>query len=478
MKKKINGYIILLSVLTIAFSGCKKWLDVKPEDKFIETQLYSTPQGFADANNGFYINNGDNKLYGATLTGTNLDVMAQLYLVSSENASYYKMSTYSYTESTPRGIIDGIWTNLYLNIANTNKFLESLETHKTVLDTKTHDLYRGEALGLRAFYYFDLMRMFTKAYATDSLTKVLPYYDKITYQISEYMPTNYVMQKVLLDLKNAEELLQISDPAYSQTLVSRPSNTYGRNSRNYKMNYYAVKALQARVNMWKGDKATALAAAKLVIGNQSKFPWITLADLSTGVGNRIFGTEMIFGVENTKLNDLYTSTFSAALFDTNILAPNTSGSFINATVFEGYATDYRNQYVWLVNGRPYPTFFKYQDVGNTSYNTNRTVPLIRMGEMYLIAAECEQDNATALDYLNTLRLKRNIPALPAGTVGPALTTGIMKEYRKEFYGEGQLFFYYKRTQTTSVISGGSNAAVAITAANYTFPIPLSETTPR
>lgn len=476
MNRNLNYYLLVLLALT--FTSCKKWLDVKPEDKFIENQLYSTPQGFADANNGFYINNGDNKLYGATLTCTTMDVLAQLYLVSAGNTSYYQMSTYGYNQDKPKATIDAIWTNLYLSIANANKLLESLDTYQTVLDVKTRNLYRGETLGLRAMYYFDLMRMFTKSYSTDSLSQVLPYYDKITYEFSEYMPSNYVMKKVLQDLKNAEELLQGSDPAIDQSRVSRLSNTYGRDTRNYKMNYYAVKALQARVNMWKGDKVAALKAAKVLIENQSKFPWTTLNDLSLGIGNKIFGTEMIYGVENTKLNDVYTDAFSAALFDSDILAPNTSGTFINATVFEGYATDYRNQYIWKVNGRPYPTFFKYQDIGNTSYNTNRTVPIIRMGEMYLIAAECEQDNTLAVDYLNTLRIKRNIPALPTGTTGPALTTAIMKEYRKEFYGEGQLFFYYKRTQTSSVISAGTNAAMTITAANFTFPVPLSETTPR
>lgn len=187
---------------------------------------------------------------------------------------------------------------------------------------------------------------------------------------------------------------------------------------------------------------------------------------------------MIFGVENPKLNDLFDEVFNPTLSDGDILAPNTTGAFINTTVFEGVATDYRNQFVWKVAGRPYPTSFKYQDGGNTSYNFNRTVPLIKMGEMYLIAAECEPDNTTALTYLNLLRTKRNLAALPATTTPSALVTAIMKEYRKEFLGEGQLFYYYKRTQTASIINGGSNTAQSLTTANYTFPIPLSETSVR
>jgi len=478
MNQSLKKYILLL-MLTATFTSCKKWLDVKPEDKFVESQLYSNPQGFADAMNGFYINNSSNAMYGATLTCTTLDVLAQLYLVKSENSGYYSMSTYSYGQDGPKATIDGIWTNMYANIANANRFLSSLDKYPNVLDAKTGDLYRGEVLGLRAMYYFDIMRMFTKAYPTDALSKVLPYYQTASYEISDFMPTSYVMDKILEDLKNAETLLQKSDPAISQPMVSQLTTTNsGRTSRNYRMNYYAVKALQARVNLWKGDKAAALAAAKVLIAQQDKFPWITQADLNGIPCNKIFATEMIFGVEKTDLNNLFSSNFAAQLFDTQILAPIATGAFTDITVFEGYPADYRNQYIWRVNGRPFPTFFKYFNEGGLSYNSNNTIPLIKMSEMHLIAAECEPDEAAGLEHLNLLRVKRNISALPAGTNGPNLADAIMKEYRKEFYGEGQLFFYYKRTMQNSIISGGTNLSMGMSAANYTFPIPLSETTPR
>ncbi|WP_316817656.1 RagB/SusD family nutrient uptake outer membrane protein [Pedobacter nyackensis] len=477
MNQKIKKYIMLL-MAAATFTSCKRWLDVKPEDKFIESQLYSNAQGFADANNGFYINNGLDRLYGATLTCTTMDVLAQLYAVSSQNTTNYQMSTFSYGEKEAKEHIDRIWTDMYANIANTNKLLTSLDTYPNVLDAGTAARYRGETLGLRAMYYFDLMRMFTRPYATDSLSKILPYYDKLTHEPSEYMPTNYVMKKILDDLKAAEALLQNSDPAVNQPRVSKVTMTVGRNSRNYQMNYYAVKALQARVNLWRGDKATALAAAKALIGQQGKFPWTTDTDLNGLPSNKIFATEMILGVENTKLNDVFTNNFSPVLFDAQILAPINSGAFTNNTVFESNPGDYRNQYVWKIAGKPFPTFFKYMNEASISYNSNNTIPLIKMSEMYLIAAECEPDVATGLEYLNTLRIKRGIPGLPAGINAPALATAIMKEYRKEVFGEGQLFFYYKRTRASSVVSGATNTDKAITPENYTFPVPLSETTPR
>ncbi len=474
--KLLYTYLILL--ISVLVAGCNKWLDVKPENKFIEEQLFSNPQGFYDVLNGFYIKNGQNNAYGGRLTMTTVDVLAQYYLVNSQNSNY-TMSTYDYNNNSSRVTIDGIWTEAYINILNVNKFFKSIDTYGNILDEKERKRIKGEAYGLRAFYYFDLMRLFTKPYTRDSLTKVLPYYDTPTNDISEFKPSNFVMQKILTDLSTAETLLAETDPAITQTLVSRSTNAYGRDSRNYHMNYYAVKALQARVNLWKGDKPTALKAAKVLIDNQAKFPWTAQTDLNSVVSNKIFATEMIFGVENPKLNELYLANFAPGLFDANILAPNTTGTFINATVFEGNTTDYRYQYIWKVNGRPYATFFKYNDEPNvnTSINFYRTVPLIKMGEMYLIAAECEPDLLTATAYLNLLQTKRNIIGSTISTP-VALNTAIMKEYRKEFCGEGQLFFYYKRTNATSIIAGGTNSSIAMNDAKYNFPIPLSETTPR
>lgn len=475
MKKLFS--ILLAAFVMMSITSCKKWLDVKPEDKFIEEQIFSTPQGFADALNGLYIKTGSSDMYGGDLTMTTMDVLGQLYLVSSSNSAQYAMSTYSYADPVAKAKVDKIWSNAYNGIININQFLSSLNTYGSVLNPNTAKMYKGETLALRAFYYFDLMRMFTKPYTTaDSLSKVLPYYETPTYKASEYMPSTYIMKRILQDLNEAEELLQQTDPAVSASRVSKSTRDFSRNSRTYKMNFYAVKALKARVNLWKGNKTEALKNAKYLIDQQSKFPWVELSDLNTVVCNRIFATEMIFGVENPKLADVYNANFNPGLSDGLILAPNTTGTFINTTVFEGYANDYRNQFIWKTEGRPYPTFFKYKDGDNSSFNIYRTVPLLRMAEMYLIAAECEPNTTTATGYLNNLRMHRNISDIPSGTTD--LNPYILKEYRKEFYGEGQLFFYYKRTQASSITAGGSNVALNMTPSNYTFPIPDSETSAR
>ena len=69
-------------------------------------------------------------------------------------------------------------------------------------------------------------------------------------------------------------------------------------------------------------------------------------------------------------------------------------------------------------------------------------PLIRMSEMYYIASETEPNLVAATDYLNLVRNHRGLPDLDATLID--LPSELLKEYKREFYGEGQLFFYYKR----------------------------------
>jgi hypothetical protein len=68
--------------------------------------------------------------------------------------------------------------------------------------------------------------------------------------------------------------------------------------------------------------------------------------------------------------------------------------------------------------------------------------------MYYIAAECAvalNDSLSATNWLDTVRVHRNVPkyTLPA-LKKDSLGVEIAKEYQKEFLGEGQVFFYYKR----------------------------------
>ncbi|MCK7558215.1 RagB/SusD family nutrient uptake outer membrane protein [Chitinophaga sedimenti] len=98
----------------------------------------------------------------------------------------------------------------------------------------------------------------------------------------------------------------------------------------------------------------------------------------------------------------------------------------------------------------------------------RLLPIMRLPEMYYIAAEAAATPDEGLVFLNQVRVARGLPAL---TSSATLNAEIAKEYRKEFYGEGQYWFYLKRTNAATVPDG---VAGTMTQDKYTFPLPLTQ----
>src|SRR5882724_336981 len=97
--KKITITTILLGAL--CFTGCKKWLDVKPEAQTTKDDLFSTQKGFRDALTGAYINMKSNNIYGAALMWSNIEYMARNWdVVSASNTALTSLANGNYTDAT------------------------------------------------------------------------------------------------------------------------------------------------------------------------------------------------------------------------------------------------------------------------------------------------------------------------------------------------------------------------------------------
>ena len=74
--------------------------------------------------------------------------------------------------------------------------------------------------------------------------------------------------------------------------------------------------------------------------------------------------------------------------------------------------------------------------------------MIRTSEMYYIAAESAsalQDSLSATNWLDTVRVHRNlVKYVQTALKRDSINVELAKEYQKEFLGEGQVFYYYKR----------------------------------
>ena len=76
------------------------------------------------------------------------------------------------------------------------------------------------------------------------------------------------------------------------------------------------------------------------------------------------------------------------------------------------------------------------------------VPLVRLAEMYLILVE-DLPLDEAKGYFETYRQARGMDVSININSETTRKSQVEKEYRKEFWGEGQMFYYYKLHNITS-----------------------------
>ena len=99
------------------------------------------------------------------------------------------------------------------------------------------------------------------------------------------------------------------------------------------------------------------------------------------------------------------------------------------------------------------------------------IPVLRLSEMYLIAAESRSSDISAgVAYVNQLRAARGVSKLQTLT-----QKTLQYEYIRELYGEGQLFFMYKRMFSPVIVSSTDSRNPQPADAIFVVPLPSSET---
>lgn len=478
MKKYIYK-ITALTLIVVAFASCSDFLDIEPKDKILEDKAYGSEQSINILFNGIYQSLAEPSLYGRQLSMDAVEILGQQYSMPSPHIKS-NMAKYAYDQSDVKNVFEGIWSKGYNTILSTNRFLENIDKHPGVISQPKTDLLKGEAYAIRAMVHFDLLRLFGPIYKTESSNLAIPYYKEAKAQAAPFLPATEVVTNVLSDIDKALALLAI-DPVITMG-TSRTSDgiSFYISNRNFRLNYYAVKALKARVLLYSGDAAGAYATATEVINQTTTvFPWTSGTDMTGTKPDRTFSKEIMLGIFNTNLYKNQAALFSSDLTANTIYCPNATRL---SAVYESNDNDYRSNSAWKVPTTGefiIKTFYKYTDNQDKSLTDNKRYlqPLIKISEMYLIAAESAPTAAEGIPYLNTLRFNRNLVAL---ALTANRTTEIEKEYKKEFYGEGQLFFFYKRTNAATVLKGESTSTAAagkftMDSSTYVVPIPDSET---
>ena len=475
--KKRKSYLLLYVVLTLVCSACEGWLTVEPETAITGEKLYTTNEGVKEGLNGLYLNMRglyypEGRLGGASV----LESMACTHTFA-EGTPGYRWAGHYYNDLSGDSDIAMIFVGLYNIITNANSLILGTETNKNKLKDEVYNIGRGEALAIRALVHLDLIRLFGPVPSNvDMSEKYLPYVRVNDIKDYEYNTFEEYMTYLLADLDEAEALLEKSDIVVTGTFEETEVSSASWSFRKNHINYYGVLGLQARARLWKGEVEGALRYARLVKeakngDGTAKVRLMTPDDNTTeGLWNNkttdlTCYSEHLCGVKC----DNYDYTQGTAWLARNVSILNYSDTFFE-DLFAGNAEDMRYQWFWAYYYNRFGTsgYYcrKYLNFYNSS-TSQKNFPIVRLAEMYLIIAEnapLEEANIIYEEYCKA----RNLTYVPL--TESDREERILLEFIREFTGEGQNFYTYKRYNTKNMLFGVREC----TEEQYQLPLPESE----
>jgi hypothetical protein len=437
--KKI--YIILTVLGLVLFTSCEDFLDVKPSNyAAAETSIMN------DADAKVAINGLMRKMTDYNYYGRNFmiygDAKGGDFAIRSQGRGLDAL--YSFNHSATSNSYSGFWSQIYHCILQANNLILNIKKIEDAGNgTPTLSQYKGMAMTARALMYFDLVRLYGKPYNMDKSSYGVPLV--LEPLDASAQPTRAsveeVYTRILLDLADAAPLL-------SKNIV-----------KGY-FNYYANKAIEARVMLFMGNYTGALAAAEEIM-TSGKY---TLYDNDKWVSSwsTQFGTESIleFAIYPAEA-DLTTASLGYYLLRLGKVS-GAMGWFMASDYFIARLGQDPTDVRWGImdydesSNTRFGSCLKYTGVDLKGDKTPASasavnIKVIRLSEIYLLAAEAalgisSPDRVKAATYLNEIR--KRAPALAPATDATVTTDMILDERSKELFMEGQRFFDMIRLNKT------------------------------
>ena len=445
------------AILAASLSSCvNDWLDVAPSDGTDADAALTSSSDLAAARTGMY----------AALKGNSnlVDYYGQQFFVygdvhagddyqynnigGSNRASFYYDMNYQtaseFTSSTSSSNV--AWKSPYIVIGRANRIIAAAEggALSDAAEAKaTIDQYAAEAKVLRALAHFDLVRIYGKPYTEDQGASLgVPLVTGVLE--SNAKPARSTVAEVYTQV-----VKDLTEAISSNALATETEPGY--------VSVWGAKAILSRVYLNMGDYANALSVAEDIIKNSGAALWtrdqyFKAWDASTpneseflfrlnvsgstdnndlnGIGNlqgrdgykEMVATKKFVDMLSADANDVRNDMFLPATADKEVAAFGTNKVYLNK--LRGQGGNLRNVTI---------------------------IPIIRLSEVYLTAAECafrNNDKTKAVEYLNDLVKNRTTTEASLATVDNITLERILIERRKELIGEGQRYFDALRNNET------------------------------
>ncbi|UFH53522.1 RagB/SusD family nutrient uptake outer membrane protein [Spirosoma sp. KNUC1025] len=389
--------------------------------------------------------------------------------------NYTVQKSNSRTNESPQQI----WISGYDGIEKANWIIAKVPSAN--MDETRKKQIIGEAYFLRAFYEWALTKNFG-----DVPLKTTPSYSQADAIVGKSSRAD-VYKQIYSDL----------DQAFNAGLPSFPAVDKGRPSKE------VVNALYAKAALYNEDWAKALEKAQAVItsGKYALMPdvrnvyrydqedaarienmWAYEVDpISPGRSHQLTGLCGPAGSAGPEYGKTTFGSMFAYMSFYRSFDPTDKRRLLLDTNY----VDKSGKIVAQKNVTPITAdgvlIKKYQDPVST-IGLIPNIPILRLADMYLIAAEAEARlngaTSTAYGYINTVRKRAGLPDLQTGLSKDAFIDAVIQERAWEFFAEGDRWYDLTRTgKYLTVIPKAVNTVYPtrpIQTKNKYFPIPQDE----
>jgi starch-binding outer membrane protein, SusD/RagB family len=487
--KKIS---ILFAVMAFTLGACSKWLEEKPLSVITTNQYYRTAEDAEAAVNAIYafVYSPYNKGGFDDLSASMLDIVSGQYVNKSQSSITEDFYNLRYNSASP--YLSTWWNSSFTGIEAANLAIANIPNIE--MDNTKRSSLLGQALFLRAYFYYNLVNIFG-----DVPLKRTPTAKPEDGLLPKTSVKEIYEQSIVADLKEAESASLPAGPDGSgrvsvgavKTLLAKVYLSMAGQPVNEPANYALAKAKAQEV---------ISSATFALFQNDADGSWFDKLN-NPAFDNRI---EHIFSINYTQSlydashpvyflpkevkflrngyiqfggfapSDDFLGSYAAA----DLRGKNNQGFYYNSIVVDGKTSTFP----WAI--------YKFYDPAllDVAPQSGKDFPLLRYADLLLTFAEAQNEadgspSSDAYSAVNALRTRAGLPAV-AGLSKAAFTEEVWKERYWELSAETKHWFDIVRTRKAFKGSTGTfvdiigyklPSGASFAEDNLKFPIPLAET---
>jgi len=472
MKKKI----IIACLASFLITGCRdEFLTVIPETQLSSGIFFVSESDFKQAVNAAYVPLRQ-------MFNERAWVLEEMH---SDNTYYARNTLYGAVDPTENvadfavptagGVTanDNVLVQYRLNyqvISRANQILTTIDPVDFAAESKNN--LKGQALFLRAFCYFDLVRLFGKVPL--HLTPVVGREDAAL----PLSTTEEIYAQIEKDAKEASTLLLNKAKQEAGRVTSGSAKTLLANLYLTQKKWAQVETLMKEVITNDGytlmpDYANAFSTTSANKNNQESIFEIQYMEGSAGYnGNQIyrFLPSPITAAEIAPITGT-SNPQPTSQESNNIPTPDLIAAYETGDKRKDASIGYVTLSQALTENKTFPYIKKYAKTHSLQNNTGQNWPVYRYAEVLLFMAEALNEQgktAEAATYLNQVRTRAGLANTTASGQATMRET-IFKERRVELAFENKRWFDLTRTGRVKEIIGAYGAKVKANTAAYYFP---------